>query len=52
MACRGVVRKAKAHLRVEFTRDDKNYKKEFFRYRNNKQKQKENIGSLLSKIVT
>ncbi|GAB0203450.1 mitochondrial enolase superfamily member 1 [Grus japonensis] len=49
MACRDAVRKAKAQLELKLTRDIKNYKKGFFRYINNKQKQKENIGPLLNR---
>ena len=42
------VRKAKVQLKLKFARDVKNYKKSFFRYINNKQKQKENIVPLLN----
>jgi len=41
-ACRDAVRKPKAQLKLKLARDVKNYKKGFFRYINNKQKQKEN----------
>jgi len=44
--CRDAVRKAKSELELKLARDVKNYKKAFFRYINNKQKQKENIGPL------
>ncbi|KAK4826132.1 hypothetical protein QYF61_005284 [Mycteria americana] len=47
--CRDAVRKAKAQLELKLARDVKNYKKGFFRYINNKQKQKENIGLLLNR---
>ncbi|GAB0210341.1 hypothetical protein GRJ2_003499900 [Grus japonensis] len=48
-ACRDAVRKARAQLELKLARDVKNYKKGFFRYVNNKQKQKENIGPLLNR---
>ncbi|GAB0188526.1 mitochondrial enolase superfamily member 1 [Grus japonensis] len=48
-ACRDAVRKAKAQLELKLARDVKNYKKGFFRYVNNKQKQKDNIGPLLNR---
>ncbi|GAB0204370.1 hypothetical protein GRJ2_002902600 [Grus japonensis] len=47
--CRDAVRKAKVQLELKLARDVKNYKKGFFRYINNKQKQKENIGPLLNR---
>ncbi|KAK4814746.1 hypothetical protein QYF61_026723 [Mycteria americana] len=46
---RDAVRKAKAQLELKFARDVKNYKKGFFRYVNNKQKQKEDICPLLNR---
>ncbi|GAB0185825.1 mitochondrial enolase superfamily member 1 [Grus japonensis] len=48
-ACRDAVRKAKARFEMKLARDVKNYKKVFFRYVNNKQKQKDNIGPLLNR---
>lgn len=45
--CRDAVRKAKADLKLEFSRDVKNHKKGFFRYIS-KQKQKGNIGLLIN----
>lgn len=45
--CRDAVRKAKAQLELKLTRDVKNCQKEFFRYINNRQKPKGNIGPLL-----
>ncbi|KAK4823576.1 hypothetical protein QYF61_003580 [Mycteria americana] len=39
--CRDAVRKAKAQLKLRLARHVKNYKQGFFRYVNNKQKQKE-----------
>ncbi|KAK4827027.1 hypothetical protein QYF61_013161 [Mycteria americana] len=48
-ACRDAVRKAKDELQLELARGVKNYKKVFFRYVNNKQKQKENTGLLLNR---
>ncbi|GAB0180769.1 mitochondrial enolase superfamily member 1 [Grus japonensis] len=39
----------KAQPELKLARDVKNYKKGFFRYVNNKQKQKENIGPLLNR---
>jgi len=53
--CRDAVRKAKAQLELKLARDVENYKQGFFRYINNKQEQKENIGPLLNwraKLVT
>jgi len=46
---RDAVRKAKAELELKLGRDVKKYKKRFFRYINNKQNQKENIGPLLNR---
>ncbi|GAB0204441.1 phosphatidylinositol 4-phosphate 5-kinase type-1 beta [Grus japonensis] len=46
---RDAVRKAKVQLELKLARDVKNYKKGFFRYVNNKQKQKENVGLLLNR---
>ncbi|KAK4810859.1 hypothetical protein QYF61_008831 [Mycteria americana] len=50
-ACRDAVRKAKAQLELKLARDVKHCQtlKGFFRYENNKQKQKENIGLLLNR---
>ena len=48
-AWRDAVRKAKAQLELKLARDVKNCKTGFFRYVNNKQKQKENIGPLLNR---
>ncbi|GAB0179274.1 mitochondrial enolase superfamily member 1 [Grus japonensis] len=48
-ACRDAVRKAKAQLKLKLARDVKNYKKGFFRYVNNKQKEKENTGPRLNR---
>ncbi|GAB0209387.1 mitochondrial enolase superfamily member 1 [Grus japonensis] len=48
-ACRDAVRKAKAQLKLKLARDVKNYKKGFFRYVNNRRKQKNNIGPLLNR---
>ena len=45
---RDAVRKEKAQLELQLARDVKNYKKGFFRYINNKQKQKENTGPWLN----
>ncbi|KAK4809950.1 LOW QUALITY PROTEIN: hypothetical protein QYF61_002907 [Mycteria americana] len=47
--CRDAIRKAKAELELKLARDGKNYKKRFFRYVNNKQKQNENTGPLLNR---
>lgn len=44
-----VCRDAKAELELKLAGDVKNYKKGLFRYRNNKQKQKEIFVSLLSR---
>lgn len=49
--CRGVVRKAKADLKLNLARDVKNNTKMFFKYINNKEKQKENTGLLLNRRV-
>ncbi|GAB0204449.1 hypothetical protein GRJ2_002910500 [Grus japonensis] len=46
---RDAVRKAKVQLELKLARDVKNYKKGFFRYVNNKQKEKENVGLLLNR---
>lgn len=45
--CRDAVRKAKAQLELKLARDVKNCQKGFFRYINNRQKPKGNIGPLL-----
>ena len=47
--CRDAVRKTKAQLKLKLARDVKNYKEGFFRYVNNKQKQKESISPLLNR---
>jgi len=52
---RTVVRKVKIQLKLKLARDVQNYKKGFFRYINNKQKQKESTGLLSNRrgeIVT
>ncbi|KAK4825715.1 LOW QUALITY PROTEIN: hypothetical protein QYF61_002133 [Mycteria americana] len=49
MLAKYVKRQAKAQLKLKLARDVTNYKKGFFRYVNNKQKQKENIGPLLKR---
>lgn len=46
--CRNAVRKAKADLKLKLARDVKNHKQIFFKYINNKEKQKENTGLLLN----
>lgn len=45
---RNEIRKVKAHLELNLAKNVKDKKKGFFKYINNKQKTKENVGTLLN----
>jgi len=49
-ACRDATRKAKAHLKLNLTRDVKDNKKGFFNYISSKRKTRDNVGPLLNEV--